>query len=991
MLEPEGPSLFLELRTLTGLAVPGAEVRLTSGQRLTASEEGTVLLEKVAAGPQLLQVRAEGFSSSFLAVNLPEGVRAGAHLTLQPLESLGTFDPSKEARLERDGISITVPPNSLYDAQGQPIQGEVEAFMSSLNLEEGELLAAPGVLQGMTQAGPVGLESVGMVSLSFRHSAGLVVSSARSVGVGGRGPGSIRVGSEGLPRGTLESAKQAPADDCPLTRLPAWRWDPVSMLWKPTGDLGHFEPSGSEEYPCDWQVVVDNMPDGVILHLALPFWWRSPSASADNPLQPTDPAWVETSCLEAQVEDSAGKPVAGLTVVALGKGYSGVSLALTDKSGRALLEVMRNQTVTLEAGGGPQEVFTGEGAGTCDGKGVNPQAVRLVVPVRRCTAGSARECLYSGPPGTMGQGICRAARQSCNANGTAWSTGCLGQVLPQAQENCANPHDDNCDGSINEDCPTVCSEKDSPRSCYTGQAGTQAVGLCKAGTQTCVAGGKAWSECEGQVLPEEAEDCPNPGDEDCARRTCQLCRKGETEMCAYTGAAGTEGVGPCHAGTRTCNAQGTGWDACQGEVLPLPAEDCTTPEDDDCDGLANEGDVCLCEPDTSEPCYTGPAGTQGIGQCLAGTRSCNAEGTGWGACVNEVRPRPELCGNGLDDNCNNQLDDCSWTAASTMDSGRFRHKIQLLANDKALVTGGTSSSSTSSILATAEEYDPSSGIWSPTGSMTTARQNHTMTLLGNGKVLVAGGENSDGAHASAEEYDLVARQWMGTGAMGTARVASAATVLRNGQVLISGGRDAVGGFLASAELYDPVTRSWSSTGAMTVPRENHTMTLLSSGKVLVAGGRSPAGFLTSAEEYDPATGVWAAVGSMATSRTLHAAAALDNGKVLVAGGENDEFLASAEEYDPVTQTWSNTGQMSAARTNYAAVRLRNGWVLAIGGYGAFNAEVYDPAQRAWFPTFNMTGTRGEHAAVQLKDDRVLVCGGFRGGTGALNSSELYTP
>src|SRR6266480_340416 len=59
-----------------------------------------------------------------------------------------------------------------------------------------------------------------------------------------------------------------------------------------------------------------------------------------------------------------------------------------------------------------------------------------------------------------------------------------------------------------------------------------------------------------------------------------------------------------------------------------------------------------------------------------------------------------------------------------------------------------------------------------TGSLATARNGHTATLLPNGKVLVAGGGNN-----SAELYDPVSGTWSATGSFATARTFHTATLL----------------------------------------------------------------------------------------------------------------------------------------------------------------------------------------------------------------------
>ena len=128
----------------------------------------------------------------------------------------------------------------------------------------------------------------------------------------------------------------------------------------------------------------------------------------------------------------------------------------------------------------------------------------------------------------------------------------------------------------------------------------------------------------------------------------------------------------------------------------------------------------------------------------------------------------------------------------------------------------------------------------------------------------------------------ISGRWAPTGSLNSARETYTATLLPNGQVLVTGGFDGL--YLTSAALYDPASGTWIPTANLNDKRTNHTATLLPDGKVLVVGGYNSRHLVHPAEVYDPANGTWAETGSLGTGRSEHTATLLPDGKVLVTGG-----------------------------------------------------------------------------------------------------------
>jgi hypothetical protein len=248
-----------------------------------------------------------------------------------------------------------------------------------------------------------------------------------------------------------------------------------------------------------------------------------------------------------------------------------------------------------------------------------------------------------------------------------------------------------------------------------------------------------------------------------------------------------------------------------------------------------------------------------------GERSCNASAEIYDPSTNQFAPTGAMT-----------TQRCSGVAIRLLDG-------------KVLVAGGDITPDNEPQVS-AEIYDPATGVFRATGSMRTPRDYFAGALMKDGRVLVAGG-SSAGQHAnttveaSAEMFDPSTGRFSVAGEMSTPRDKLGSALLSNGTVIMVGGQAASpwGTPLSSTEIYDPASGRISAGpmmgfGRFKLPRG---LVPLANGRLLIAGGAERP------EVYDPASNAFFTVGGEKLSEYYFSTVTLlSNNTALIVGGRH---------------------------------------------------------------------------------------------------------
>ena len=369
---------------------------------------------------------------------------------------------------------------------------------------------------------------------------------------------------------------------------------------------------------------------------------------------------------------------------------------------------------------------------------------------------------------------------------------------------------------------------------------------------------------------------------------------------------------------------------------------------------------------------------------------------------------------------------------------RFSHHALTLDDGRVLVSGGFTGIANNNvilriILDTTDVFDPGTGQWSAVPTEVRRSFANGVLKLPDGTVLFVGVDedsSAEGATGAAYRLNTSDLSWKHLADPPTARAFPRIVLLGDGRVMVAGGFDLNEELsifspesTKTVDIFDPAANSWHQAAPISAASEEMWLFPLNDGRVLAIAGEdetsddSP----VHAQLYDPDSDTWAVVDSFEPYYLPKGAVQLSDGRVLVAGtldflrstgrGFSGDLLTfvslpdgrayygdrardifpDAMVYDPATDTWTPTLGNPGRRTSASLTLLRDGRVLMAGGEDdtTYDYEpsgkdlgflsttaVYDPELNFWSPGPDMAEGRSEHSATLVPDGRVLFLGGI---------------
>lgn len=98
-----------------------------------------------------------------------------------------------------------------------------------------------------------------------------------------------------------------------------------------------------------------------------------------------------------------------------------------------------------------------------------------------------------------------------------------------------------------------------------------------------------------------------------------------------------------------------------------------------------------CVPEATVSCYDGPPGTENVGLCKTGLKTCSTAGLDFGPCVGAITPTPENCATPQDEDCDGLAPACQgtplWSKRFGDDNNQFSQSMAVDDAHNVLVTG----------------------------------------------------------------------------------------------------------------------------------------------------------------------------------------------------------------------------------------------------------------------------------------------------------------